>query len=371
MADYDPMGALDIEKRTGIKGGEIDDFLRKVTSVQDAIQGLADGTVDPHKEIEIEGIETTKQKKEREALEAKRKVDYAERMAKKAAMRKQEEKDKWWRGAELFRECDPSFARTSEGGHDDDNDDDDNDEGSGGGGSKKRMSKEDLEEGRKQALLQRYSSDYGRWEVDITDDPASKDETAVKAAELEAKQNAEFEKNNPDFCNEFKADQRKRLEKQANTAENANVLRLKGNRLFKAKRYGEALDRYMGSLKEEPYAVNTLSNVAMVHLKRKEFADALQFCDRAIYLDASCVKARSRRAGCLQVGRFAAASVALLRFSCGNGCFLSQQSHTARMICLPPPPPPPPCLSIFYWLTPLCSVFLLPNTWLSSSSHEF
>merc|ERR1719230_2511605 len=38
----------------------------------------------------------------------------------------------------------------------------------------------------------------------------------------------------------------------------------------------------------------------MVHLKRKEFADALQFCDRAIYLDASCVKARSRRAGCLQ-----------------------------------------------------------------------
>ena len=151
MADYDPMAALDIEKRTGIKGGEIDDFLRKVTSVQDAIQGLADGTVDPHKEIEIEGIETTKQKKEREALEAKRKVDYAERMAKKAAMRKQEEKDKWWRGAELFRECDPSFARTSEGGDDDDND---NDESSGGGGSKKRMSKEDLEEARKQAEVQ-------------------------------------------------------------------------------------------------------------------------------------------------------------------------------------------------------------------------
>ena len=341
------MGALDIEKRTGIKNGDIDDFLRKVTSVQDAIQGLADGTVDPHKEIEIEGIETMKQKKEREALEAKRKVDYAERMAKKAAMRKQEEKDKWWRGAKLFRECDPSFARTSKG--DDADDDDDNDESLGGGGSEKRVSKEDLEEARKQALLQRYSSDYGRWEADITDDPASKDEAAVKAAELEAKQNAEFEKNNPDFCNEFKADQRKRLEKQAKTKENANVLRLKGNRLFKAKRYGEALDRYMGSLKEQPYAVNTLSNVAMVHLKRKEFADALEFCDRAIFLDASCVKARSRRAGCLQVGRSVTAGVALLRFSCSTGCFLSQQSHTTRMICFPPPPPPPP-LSLYFLL---------------------
>ena len=30
MANYDPMAALDFEKRFGIKNGDIDDFIRKV-----------------------------------------------------------------------------------------------------------------------------------------------------------------------------------------------------------------------------------------------------------------------------------------------------------------------------------------------------
>jgi hypothetical protein len=68
------------------------------------------------------------------------------------------------------------------------------------------------------------------------------------------------------------------------------VLRLKGNRFFKAKRFKEALEKYMGSLKEKPYEVNTLSNVCMAHLKKCEYEDAVEFADRAIFLDRHCVK---------------------------------------------------------------------------------
>lgn len=44
----------------------------------------------------------------------------------------------------------------------------------------------------------------------------------------------------------------------------ATAARLKGNRLYKAKRWEKALELYMNSLKARPYAVNTLANVAQV-----------------------------------------------------------------------------------------------------------
>lgn len=57
-------------------------------------------------------------------------------------------------------------------------------------------------------VRERYSSDYSRWELDVVDDPASQAE-ARERAELKDKQDAaEFEKNNPDFCNQFMEDQR-------------------------------------------------------------------------------------------------------------------------------------------------------------------
>lgn len=44
----------------------------------------------------------------------------------------------------------------------------------------------------------------------------------------------------------------------------ATAARLKGNRFYKAKRWEQALELYMTSLKAKPYAVNTLANVAQV-----------------------------------------------------------------------------------------------------------
>lgn len=283
--NYDPMAALDMEKRLGIKNSEIDDFLTKADAVQAAIQGLKDGTLDPSKEIEIEGIETEKEKQAKADELARKKEDYLAREAKKKAKQKAEEKEKWWRGAELFRDVSPDLV------NDDDNDLEDDDDK-----KKNKNEKEQTEDAKRAAMLLRYSNDYSRWEQPVVDDPATQAEQAELQAEKEAKENAEFEKNNPDFCGEFRADQLKRAAAAKDKESGANVLRLKGNRFFKAKKYSEAIEKYMASLKVQPYTVNTLNNIAIAHHKKCNYEDAIEFSNRAVYLDASHIKARCRRA---------------------------------------------------------------------------
>lgn len=280
--NYDPMAALDLEKRTGVKNSDIDDFLRKADAVQDAIRGLKDGTLDPTKEIKIEGIETEEEKKSKAEELARKKEEYLAREVKKKAKLKQEEKDKWWRGAELFQGMDPTQMA--------DEDDEDN----------VCSSTTDSETVKQQAVLQRYSNDYSRWEMPVVDDPATLAEEAEKAAQKEAQENALFEKNNPDFCGEFRADQQKRAAAAEEKKSGANVLRLKGNRFFKAKRYSEAIEKYMASLKVQPYAVNTLTNISIAHHKKSAFDDALEFANRSVYLEPTNIKARCRRAATLR-----------------------------------------------------------------------
>jgi hypothetical protein len=89
------------------------------------------------------------------------------REAKKKAKQKEEEKEKWWRGAELFRSMDPSQMVEEE--------DED--------GNKQVY---DTELAKKQAIVQRYSNDYSRWEQPVVDDPATQAEEAEKAAKKEA-----------------------------------------------------------------------------------------------------------------------------------------------------------------------------------------
>jgi hypothetical protein len=57
---------LNLERRTGIKDADIDDFIRKATEVENAINGLKEGTIDPSKPIKIEGIETEEEIKLKE-----------------------------------------------------------------------------------------------------------------------------------------------------------------------------------------------------------------------------------------------------------------------------------------------------------------
>jgi len=49
--------------------------------------------------------------------------------------------------------------------------------------------------------------------------------------------------------------------------------------------------RYMSSLALRPYDTSTLGNLAMAHLKLSAFEEALDFADRAIYLEGVRVAA--------------------------------------------------------------------------------
>jgi len=54
----------------------------------------------------------------------------------------------------------------------------------------------------KQRTIQRYQSDYSRWEDWSPDDPATKEEAEEREKEQDRIQNEAFEKANADFCNQ-------------------------------------------------------------------------------------------------------------------------------------------------------------------------
>lgn len=43
----DPMAMLDLEKRTGVKNSDVDDFVKKTDALQNAIAGIVSGELDP------------------------------------------------------------------------------------------------------------------------------------------------------------------------------------------------------------------------------------------------------------------------------------------------------------------------------------
>lgn len=49
----------------------------------------------------------------------------------------------------------------------------------------------------------------------------------------------------------------------------AAAARLKGNRFYRGKRWEKALEFYTASLRQNPYAVATLSNIAQVRLSTR------------------------------------------------------------------------------------------------------
>jgi tetratricopeptide (TPR) repeat protein len=81
---------------------------------------------------------------------------------------------------------------------------------------------------------------------------------------------------------------KKQTEKKQQTA---TALKLKGNRFFKAKKYDEALGQYMDALKSSPYeGTAILTNIAQAHIQLQNYEAALEFLNRALYLQPNCVK---------------------------------------------------------------------------------
>ena len=157
--------------------------------------------------------------------------------------------------------------------------------------------------------------DYAKWDrwAEAPDDPVTKEEAAAKEAQLEAAKDAEFEKLNPEFCQQFKDDLKKRDAAQAKRVADAVALKNKGNKCFVAKQYEDALRWYHKALKLQPFQVPFLTNIAQAHLKLEEFEDAAEFCDRALHVDAKTVKALFRRAVARRAMKQYAAAVADLQ----------------------------------------------------------
>ena len=76
--------------------------------------------------------------------------------------------------------------------------------------------------------------------------------------------NEEFENANKEFCTNFISDLEEREKKMKIKENNAEVLRLKGNNLYKKKLYSDALVQYMEALKIRPYDNKILLNIAQV-----------------------------------------------------------------------------------------------------------
>jgi len=99
----DPMAMLDMEKRTGIKNSDVDDFLKKATALESAISGIKDGSLDPAKvSLKKYGILTEEEQAEEDARRLKNKLEMAARVAKEKAAEKIKEREKWWDGAEYM-----------------------------------------------------------------------------------------------------------------------------------------------------------------------------------------------------------------------------------------------------------------------------
>lgn len=50
-----------MQRRTGVKDGDISDFERKVNDVEKAIKGMLDGSIKPE-DVKVEGIESEEEK---------------------------------------------------------------------------------------------------------------------------------------------------------------------------------------------------------------------------------------------------------------------------------------------------------------------
>ncbi len=263
---------LNLEKRTGVKNADIDDFTRKAADVQNAIRDMLDGKIEPE-DVKIDGIdspeETARKEKEKQERLIKRAKEAEELRVKRAA----QEKEKWWAGAEMYRD-NRDFEEASNLGVDE----------------------LAAHQTAKDKIAGRYNFNYSKWDQWVPTDEASTAELEEAKAKEEAERNAEFEKNNPEFCNNFMSDMKEREKAKAKKQEGADVLRMKGNNMFKAKKFDEAVEYYMDALKVTPYDVKILTNIAQANIKLKNYDSALEFLSRTLYLDSRHVKALSRKA---------------------------------------------------------------------------
>jgi hypothetical protein len=255
---------LNLERRTRIKNDDIDDFTRKATDVQNAIRDMLDGKIEPEN-VKIEGIDSPEeviQKEQQRQARLKKQAKEAEELR---VQRESQEKERWWSGADIFKD-NRQFEESSNLGVD------------------------EMADRSNSKVASRYNFDYSRWDQWVPNDEA----TAAEQAEVKEKEdkvrNKEFEKNNEEFCTNFITDMEDRKKNTAKKQESADILRIKGNNCFKAKKFERSLELYMDALKVTPYDVKILINIAQASIKLKHTDVALEFLARTLFIDARHVK---------------------------------------------------------------------------------
>lgn len=236
---------LDLERRSGVREEDVDEFLEQAKEVERKIRELKEGKL----EDILEEERKDREREEREALlKDKRRAEYTAREAKRFLEEKKTEREHWWRGAELLL------------GEDEEADEDDD-------GDKKRS---------------RYETDYGRWAEWVPrEDPATVEEVEGEERRRDEISNREFERANPEFCSQFLQDKKVRDEKAKKKEETAMAKRVRGNKFFKKGDWNAALTQYKESMTLKGYEPTTLLNIAQVYLKLKQFDDAIEFATRA------------------------------------------------------------------------------------------
>ena len=242
----------------GKEDDEIEDFLERANFIEERIRAIKEGRL-PLEELQRQEDEENRERLEQERLKKKHKLEYEKREKEKRIKEKREEKEHWWRGAEL------SFSHDSNEGE-------------------PSIQMEDDDESAREKMLRKYETDYSKWSERQwqEEDPASRAEREEKDREETRKENEAFEKRNAEFCESWKEDMKRRETMNEKKQASALEARMKGNVLFKKKKYDEALETYKESLKSKPYEAPTLLNMAQVYLRLDENADALEFATRAL-----------------------------------------------------------------------------------------
>ena len=144
------MAMLDMERRTGIKNSDVDDFVKKTTAVQDAITSLVKGDVDPSKiSLKKYGILTEEEQKEEDDRREKNRREMDARVTKEKEIERVKEREKWWDGATYMygpREGSEEWLDERDGSR-----------------KEEREVREKRTEEETRKLKDRYSSDYNRW----------------------------------------------------------------------------------------------------------------------------------------------------------------------------------------------------------------
>ena len=294
---------------TGPSSAEIDDFLEQVNEVTAKIEAIKKGedvdlsdfstteandtrtpgeiaahirkinpkaVLTPQQEEDLAAHEREEAEKRAQRRKALEEADEAKRLQKK-----KEERERWWQHAEY------EYGRLHEPQPEEQEQVDEE-------------KTEDSEPKPKPDML-----DYSRWEewLKNPDDPVAKEALETAKAKIEEDKNDEFERNNPEFCAAFRADMEKRRKTQQTKEEKAIALKEKGNRAFVKKFIRRALRYYEEALSLKYDLVPVLTNIAQCHLRLKQYEDCLEYCNRALYVDPSNIKALSRRAKVRRVSK--------------------------------------------------------------------